>query len=72
MEVTVGSHEFERNLEQNAKQEEEQAREQEKSSGKMRRLNLSDLDELAGVMSEEETLVAQMMADHGNSIDYTA
>ena len=72
VEVTVGSHEFERNLEQNAKQEEEQAREQEKSSGKMRRLNLSDLDELAGVMSEEETLVAQMMADHGNSIDYTA
>ena len=74
IEVTAkeGNVSAERNLEQNAKQEEEQAREQEKSSGKMRRLNLSDLDELAGVMSEEETLVAQMMADHGNSIDYTA
>lgn len=72
VEVTVGSHEFERNLEQNEKQEERQAEEQEKTSGKMRRLNLSDLDELAGIMSEEETLVAQMMADQGNSIDYTA
>lgn len=72
VEVTVGSHEFERNLEQNEKQEERQAEEREKTSGKMRRLNLGDLDELAGVMSEEETLVAQMMADQGNSIDYTA
>ena len=72
IEVTIASHEFERNLEQNEKQEERQAEEQEKTSGKMRRLNLSDLDELAGIMSEEETLVAQMMADQGNSIDYTA
>lgn len=72
VEVTVGSHEFERNLEQNEKQEERQAEEREKASGKMRRLNLDELDELAGVMTEEETLVAQMMADNGNSIDYTA
>lgn len=72
VEVTVGSHEFERNLEQNEKQEEHQAEEREKASGKIRRLNLSELDELTGVMSEEEALVAQMMADQGNSIDYTA
>lgn len=72
VEVTVGSHEFERNLEQNEKQEERRAEEQEKASGKMRRLNLNDLDELAGVMTEEETLVAKMMAEQGNSIDYTA
>ena len=72
VEVTVGSHEFEKNLEQNQKQEEQQAEEREKASGKTRRLNLNDLDELAGVMTEEENLVAQMMADQGNSIDYTA
>lgn len=72
VEVTVGSHEFERNLEQNEKQEEQQAQEREKASGKMRRLNVDDLDELMGVMTEEEALVAQMMADQGNSIDYTA
>ncbi len=72
VEVTVGSHEFEKNLEQNAKQEERQAEEQEKASPKTRRINLDDLDELSGVMSEEEVLVAQIMADHGNSVDYTA
>lgn len=72
VEVTVGSHEFERNLEQNAKQQEDQAAEQEKSSKQTRRINLSDLDELGGLMTEEENLVAQMMADQGNSIDYTA
>lgn len=72
VEVTVESHEFERNLEQNAKQQEDQAAEQEKSSKQTRRINLSDLDELGGLMTEEENLVAQMMADQGNSIDYTA
>ena len=72
VEVTVGGHEFEKNLEQNAKQEERQAEEQEKASPKTRRINLDELDELSGVMSEEEALVAQIMADHGNSVDYTA
>ena len=72
VEVTVGSHEFEKNLEQNAKQEERQAEEQEKALPKTRRINLDELDELSGVMSEEEALVAQIMADHGNSVDYTA
>ena len=72
VEVTVGSHEFERNLEQNAQQEEKQAEDQEKASGKMRKINLADLDELSGVMSEEESLVAQIMADNGNTVDFTA
>lgn len=72
VEVTVGSHEFERNLEQNAKQDEQQAEQQEKAAKQTRRINLNDLDELVGVMSEEENLVAQMMAEQGNSIDYTA
>lgn len=72
VEVTVGSHEFERNLEQNSKQEEKQAEQQEEAAGKMRRINLNSLDELSGVMTEEESLVAQIMADRGNSIDFTA
>lgn len=72
VEVTVGSHEFEKNLEQNAKQEEKQAEEQEKVAKQTRRINLNDLDELSGVMSEEESLVAQMMAEQGNSVDFTA
>jgi flagellar hook-length control protein FliK len=30
------------------------------------------MDELAGVMTEEEALVAQIMRDNGNSVDLTA
>lgn len=72
VEVTVGSHEFERNLEQNAQQQERQAEEQEMARRQTRKINLNDLDELNGIMTEEEMLVAQMMADAGNSVDYTA
>ncbi len=72
VEVTVGSHEFEKNLEQNAKQEERQAEEQEKAAGQTRKINLKELDEWDGVLTEEESLVAQMMAEQGNSIDFTA
>lgn len=71
VEVTVASHEFEKNLEQDAKREEQQAGEQEKAT-KQRRINLNNLDELSGLMTEEESLVAKMMAEQGNSIDFTA
>lgn len=72
IEVTVGSHEFEKNLEQNARREEQQGEEQEKAAKQTRRINLNELDELSGLMTEEESLVAQMMADQGNSVDFTA
>lgn len=72
VEVSVGSHEFERNLEQNAKQQERQAEEQERMAKQTRHINLNNLDELSGLMSEEESLVAQMMAEQGNTIDFTA
>ena len=71
VEVTVASHEFERNLEQGAKGEEHQAEEQEKAA-KQRKINLNSLDELSGLMTEEEALVAKIMAEQGNSVDYTA
>ena len=73
IEVTVASHEFEQNLEENARQE-EQMREQMQQSGKQTRrsLNLSELDELSGLMTEEEQLVAQIMRDNGNQVDLTA
>ena len=72
VEVTVGGHEFEKNLEQNAKQEEQQAEEREKSANATRHINLNELDGLSGLMTEEETLVAKMMAEQGNSVDFTA
>ena len=49
-------------------------REQMQQSGKQTRrsLNLSELDELSGLMTEEEQLVAQIMRDNGNQVDLTA
>ena len=70
IEVTVASHEFEKNLEQNQKSPDEQL--QEEKTTKRRNLSVDSLDDLQGVMTEEETLVAQIMKDNGNSIDFTA
>ena len=73
VEVTVASHEFEKNLEQNQESEKQQGeRQQEQSGGRRRNLNLSSLDGLSGLMTEEETLAAQIMRDNGNSMDVTA
>lgn len=73
IEVTVATHEFEQNLEGQAKQEEQARQQMEENQKKARRsLNLNDLDGLAGLMSEEEELVAKMMRDNGNQVDLTA
>lgn len=79
VEVTVASHEFEENLEKgNAEtgmNEEQQQRDrtgEEAQDGRRRNLNVNNLDELQGLMTEEEQLAAQIMRDNGNSVDYTA
>lgn len=77
VEVSVGTHEFESNLEKDARQQEEQARQQEEQNARRSRrsinLNeLEDLDGISGLMSEEEALVAQIMKDNGNNVDYKA
>jgi len=73
VEVSVGTHEFENNLEGDARQQEEQARQQEEHNRRTRRsIDLSDLDGLTGLMSEEEALVARIMRDNGNNVDYRA
>ena len=72
VEITVSSHEFERNLEQDQSREEQEGEYQEAAAKQRRRnINMSSMDELAGVMTEEESLVAQMMRDNGNSVDMT-
>ena len=72
IEVTVASHEFERNLEQNGESEKQQGERQEEKVSHRRNLNSDSLDELSGLMTEEETLAAQIMRDNGNSVDLTA
>lgn len=72
VEVTVASHEFERNLEQNQTREEQQAMEHEKNNKRRRNIEITSLDDLSGLMSEEEALAAQIMRENGNTIDFTA
>ena len=72
IEVTVETHQFESNLEQNHKREENEGAYKEELVQKRRNLNMNSLDELSGLMTEEERLVAQIMKDNGNSVDLTA
>lgn len=73
VEVAIASHEFERNLEQNASGEEQQGSQREESGRTAgRRMFRGELDELSGLMNEEEALAAQIMKDHGNTMDVTA
>ena len=73
IEIAVSSHAFEQNLEQGQnRQEQDQAAEHRNTGSTRRNLNLSELDGLSGLMSEEEQLVAQIMRDNGNSVDFTA
>ena len=71
VEVTIASHEFERNLEQDANSKKQQEEALEKKV-RHRNINLNELDGLSGLMSEEETLVVKMMAEQGNSVNFIA
>ncbi len=42
------------------------------SKSPRRNISMNQLDELSGLMSEEEMLVAKIMRDNGNSVDFTA
>lgn len=70
IEVTIASHEFEQNLEENQQDASKEQQGAEKSS--RRSINLNSLDELEGLMSEEESLAAKIMQENGNSVDFTA
>jgi len=73
VEVTVESHAFEENLEQNQNKN-DQAEEEKSKRKAVRRLEIRPgmtLDEIAE-LDEEDQLTAEMMALEGNSVDYTA
>jgi flagellar hook-length control protein FliK len=72
VEVTVASHEFEQNLDGNSSAQEQGREAHGQETHQRRNLDLNNLDELSGLMSEEETLAATMMRDNGGSVDYTA
>lgn len=70
VEITVASHEFERNLEQGAAND---SRQQE-STNSYNGSNSSDRGIDSDMMQEraDEKLVTQIMRDNGNSVDFTA
>lgn len=72
VEVTIASHEFERNLEQNQQGSAQDEQRKQASKSPRRNISMNQLDELSGLMSEEEMLVAKIMRDNGNSVDFTA
>ena len=72
VEVTVASHEFERNLEQQAKDEEQNAREAEEKKKATRRINLDNLEEGEEIQDEAERITRDMMMRHGATLDYMA
>ena len=76
VEVSVGAHEFERNLEEGASnsfagQDGTDGREQ--GRGRPRNLNRSELEGDEPLeLSEEEELAARIMQENGGTVDYTA
>ncbi len=72
IEVSVGTHEFERNLDENGKEQNAENHQNQQSSKRQSRIDINSLDDLSGVMTEEDMLIAQMMIDNGNSLDFQA
>ncbi|MFP3154092.1 flagellar hook-length control protein FliK [Lachnospiraceae bacterium ZAX-1] len=71
VEITVATHEFEQNLEQDQSRF-SQAWQEEAAKQSRRNLNLNNLEEREDILSEEENLVARMMSEQGNSVDMSA
>lgn len=72
IEISVGTHEFERNLEAGQQDQRQDQKGQDQGSGRMRNLHMDQLDDLQGLMTQEEELVAKMMREQGNTLNYTA
>ncbi len=73
VEVSVGTHEFERNLEEGQMQQNNQQPEERATASPRRtNINLNQTDDLDQVLTEAEALVASMMKDAGNSVNFTA
>lgn len=76
VEVSVESHAFERNLDEQGQNSGQEAKEEEEKRLRKatRRLNINDLfaDDNSVELSEEESLTAQMMQADGNVMDYKA
>ncbi len=72
IEVTIASHGFEQNLDQQGDRNGQETAESKKARG-LRRINLTELkDEDEEPVSEAEKIAVQMMEANGNSVDFSA
>ena len=72
IEVTIASHEFERNLDEQGKHQ-GTGDETEKGKKNTRRIDLSSISDLEDeALDDSDKITAQMMAANGNTVDYTA
>lgn len=74
IEVTVATHQFEQNLDQQGRDGEQSGEAQEARRPRVRRLQLGGSDEMIPPeeMTEEDRITAEMMAANGGTVDYTA
>ena len=72
VEVTVASHEFEKNLEQNERQQQNEGERQQEQISRRKGSGMTLSAEAGEILSEEEELAARIMQDNGNSVDFTA
>ena len=71
VEVTIASHGFERNLNQEGEGREASS-DLERERRSHRRIRIGDTEEGVEALSEEDEVIADMMLRNGNTIDYTA
>ncbi|MBE5828589.1 MAG: hypothetical protein E7305_03890 [Butyrivibrio sp.] len=73
VEVTIASHEFEQNLDQQGDRQPKEASQGKKVKG-LRRINLSEIpdDEVAEPVSEAERIAVSMMEANGSTVDFSA
>ena len=70
VEVTVSTHEFEQNLDGNQNMMNQEQQEKKQPKRRMMNGNEFTLGNIQGLMSEEDQVVARMMKENGNTLDY--
>lgn len=70
VEVTVSTHEFEQNLDGNRNMMNQEQQEKKQPKRRMMNGNEFTLSNIQGLMSEEDQVVARMMKENGNTLDY--
>lgn len=73
VEVTIASHEFERNLEQNGNQQAQDSEKTEETKKTNRRgIVLNDSEELSDTLEESDRIQVELMQQNGNTVNFMA